>query len=82
MINLLYDNFDPFERYNVNEHLASFGLSVSRKYRGRAIGDHFMEARKLICKTFGLKISHTIFSSDFSNKNADVAGFQLDVAMT
>lgn len=42
---MLYENFDPFKHYGVDQYLASFGLFVDRKYRGRSIGDHFMAAR-------------------------------------
>ncbi|KAJ6650023.1 Phosphatase Herzog, partial [Pseudolycoriella hygida] len=78
IISIPYTNFDPFTHYGVTEFLASFGLSVDKKYRGRGIGAHFLNARKSICQEFGLKITHTIFTSNFSNKNADKAGFQTD----
>lgn len=45
MISLLYENFDPFERYGVTEFLGSFGLSVDRKYRGRGVGQQLLGAR-------------------------------------
>lgn len=76
----MYENFNPFEYYNVNEYLASFGLSVDKKYRGRGIGSQFLATRKAICNKFRLKITHSVFSSDFSNQNADKAGFQLNIA--
>lgn len=78
---LLYENYDPNEKYNVNEYMASLGLSVDRKYRGRSIGDHFLSSRKAMFQEFGLKFTQTIFTSDFSNANADKVGFQTDVAI-
>lgn len=42
---LLCKNFNVFEQYGVNEYLASFGLSVDKKYRGRGIGDHLLATR-------------------------------------
>lgn len=42
---ILYENFDTFDYYGVDEFLTSFGLSVDRKYRGRKIGDHFLNTR-------------------------------------
>lgn len=42
---ILYENFNVFENYGVDKYLTSFGLSVGRKYRGRAIGDHFLATR-------------------------------------
>lgn len=79
VLSLMYTSFDPFECYGVTEFMASFGLSVDRKYRGRSIGDQFLATRGLLCKEFGLKLTHTIFSSDFSNRNADKVGFKADV---
>lgn len=81
LIHLLYESFDPFEYYGVDEYMSSFGLSVDRKYRGRNIGDHFLASRKLLCKEYGLKFTQTIFSSDYSNKNADRVGFVSNVAI-
>lgn len=78
---LLYENFDPFAHYNVDKYLTSFGLSVDRKYRGRGIGEQFLAARKLVIKEFGLNFTHTIFTSDFSNHNADMAGFKENVTI-
>ncbi|XP_055310814.1 uncharacterized protein LOC129573785 [Sitodiplosis mosellana] len=78
---ILYENFDPFQHYGVDEYLSSFGLSVSRKYRGRSIGDHFLATRKNLCNEFALKLTHTFFTSDFSNHNADKAGFETNVAI-
>lgn len=77
-----YKNYDPFEYYGVNEYLSSFGLSVDRKYRGRGIGVQLLATRKQLCKAYGLKFSQCTFSSDFSNRNADKAGFELTAALT
>lgn len=81
LLNLMYEDFNPFEYYGVDEFMASFGLSVDAKYRGRNIGDHFLATRKLFGKEFGLKLTHTMFSSDFSNKNADRVGFESNVVI-
>lgn len=81
VISVMYENFDPFEKYNVNEFMASFGLSVDRKYRGRGIGEQFLTTRRLLCKEFKIKFTQTIFSSDFSNRNADKVGFLPDVVI-
>lgn len=78
---LMYENFDTFEHYGVTDYLTSFGLSVDRKYRGRSIGDRFLSIRKSICKEYQLKIAHTVFTSDYSNRNADNAGFVPNVVM-
>lgn len=81
LVLLLFENYDPTVKYNVTEYMTSFGLSVDRKYRGRSIGDHFLNTRKAMCQEFGLKFTQTIFTSDFSNANADKAGFQTDVVI-
>lgn len=81
MLFLLYENYDPYKVYNVDKYMSSLGLSVDRKYRGRSIGDHFLSSRKAMCREFGLKFTGTIFTSDFSNVNADKAGFQTDVSI-
>lgn len=78
----MYENYNPYEKYNVDKYMASLGLSVDRKYRGRSIGDHFLSTRKAMCREFGLKFSGTMFTSNFSNANADKAGFQTDVSIT
>lgn len=38
--------------------------------------------RRHLAAPFGFKISETLFTSDFSNVNADNAGFQLDIELT
>lgn len=43
--NLMYENFNIYDHYGVDEYLASHGLSVDKKYRGRAIGDEFLFTR-------------------------------------
>lgn len=35
-----------------------------------------------MCREFGVKMTQTAFTSDYSNANADRAGFKTDVAMT
>lgn len=42
---ILCENFDVFEHYGVEKYLTDYGLAVDRKYRGRAIGQHFFTAR-------------------------------------
>lgn len=78
---IVHGRFNAFEYYGVDEFMASLGLSVDRRYRGRHIGDHLLTARKIQCKAFGLKLTHSLFTSDFSNKNADRVGFVPNVAI-
>lgn len=41
-----------------------------------------VSTRARVAAPFGLKLTETLFSSDFSNANADKAGFHLDVGFT
>lgn len=52
LISLLYENFDPFKHYGVNQFLGSLGLSVDRKYRGRGVGTQLLGAR---CVNIGIR---------------------------
>lgn len=45
LIDVLYENYDPFEDYKVDKYMSSLGLTVDRRYRGRGIGDHFLASR-------------------------------------
>lgn len=73
---LLYENFEPFTHYNVDKYLGSVGLVVSSRYRGRAIGEHFLQTRRNFCNEFGIKLTSTAFTSNFSNRIADKVGFK------
>lgn len=75
---LLYEDFDPFKHYNVDKYLGSVGLVVSNKYRGRAIGERFLQTRRFFCNEFGIKLTSTAFTSNFSNRIADKVGFKPD----
>lgn len=37
--------------------------------------------RKKICREFGIKLTQTAFTSDFSSANAERAGYRTDVSM-
>ncbi|XP_031616505.1 uncharacterized protein LOC116336654 isoform X2 [Contarinia nasturtii] len=81
LILIVEKNFDVFNHYGINEYLTSYGLCVDRKFRGRNIGVHFLETRKKLCKEYGLKLTHSTFSSTFSSKIADNVGFETNFAM-
>lgn len=34
--------------------------------------------RRIICQEFGIKLAHSMFSSDYSNNNAERVGFKTD----
>lgn len=81
MVGVLLENYDTFEAYNVDKYMTSVALSVDRRYRGRGIGDQFLTSRKAMCREFDIKLTQTVFTSDFSNVNADRAGYKTDRAM-
>lgn len=45
IFDICYANFSPYDTYNVDRYITSFGLSVQRKYRGIALGTRMLEAR-------------------------------------
>lgn len=75
---MLFENFDVCLNYGVDEYLGSAGLLVMPKYRGRAIGEHLLNARRVVCNHFGIKMTSTVFTSDITNRIADKVGFKLD----
>lgn len=46
-MDVLCENFDTFEKYNVDQYMSTMGLSVAREYRGRSIGSHFFNTRSV-----------------------------------
>lgn len=75
---LLYENFDTCAHYGIDKYMSSLGLIVTEKYRGRGLGEHFLNTRRSFCNEFGIKLSSTVFTSNFSNKIADKVGFKLN----
>lgn len=81
LLALLSANFNTFEFYGVDKYLSSAGLAVDSKYRGRSIGEQFLRIRKEICEEFDIKLTSTIFTSDFSNRIADNVGFTVNTTI-
>lgn len=78
---LIGENFNICEHYGVDKYLSSAGLVVPSKYRGRSIGEQFLNTRKFICRHFGIKLTSTLFTSYYSDKSADKVGFKLDTIL-
>ncbi|XP_055302495.1 uncharacterized protein LOC129568527 [Sitodiplosis mosellana] len=78
LMSLLCEKFDPFKQYAVDMYLDTQAIAIKKKYRGRGIAEHFLRCSKFICKEFKIKLTSTIFTSDFSNRIADKNGFKLD----
>lgn len=81
-MSIIYENFNVFQKYNVDEYMSAFGLSVSREYRGRAIGEHILRSRIPLGRAIGIEMTSTVFTSTASQILADRAGFRLDVEIT
>lgn len=78
---LLYGDFDTCEHYGVDKYMSSMGLIVTENYRGRGLGEHFLNTRRAFCNEFGIKLSSTVFTSNFSNRIADKVGFKLNKSL-
>lgn len=78
IIAILEEKFDVFKQYGVDKYLDSQSIAVNRRYRGRGIAEQFLRCSKTICDEFGLKVTASIFTSDFSNQVADKVGFKLE----
>lgn len=67
---------DVFKKFKVDAYLTAYGLSVSRKFRGRGIATEILRARIPFCQAFGIKLTSTVFTSIFAQKSAAKVGFK------
>ncbi|KAJ6643873.1 hypothetical protein Bhyg_08838 [Pseudolycoriella hygida] len=72
----MLEQFNVCKHYQVDRHLACYGLSVSPAYRNRGIARKLLETRKLLGKPYGLSLTSTLFSSPEAQKVALAAGFE------
>ncbi|KXJ70640.1 hypothetical protein RP20_CCG022854 [Aedes albopictus] len=72
------EQFNVFQRYNVDRYLTAYGLALNRRYRGRGIATEILKARIPICRAFGVRLSATNFTAQASQKAAEKAGFRND----
>lgn len=49
-VDIVCENYNTFEKFNVDQYMSSMGLSVDQKYRGRGIGINFLKSRSAIHK--------------------------------
>lgn len=75
---MLTESFDIYQQYDVDKFMTSTGFAVDSKYRGRGIGEQILLSRKPICEEFGIKVTSTVFTSQFSSRIADKAGYKTD----
>lgn len=78
---LLYTHFNPFEHFGVDKYLSEGGLVVAREYRGRGIGEQLLKSRNVLSLELGFKMTLVSFTSNYSNRIADKAGFKLNVKL-
>ncbi|XP_045770894.1 uncharacterized protein LOC123871245 [Maniola jurtina] len=72
---------DVFEYYNVDKFLTSSGLTVLPGHRGQNIGARLIEARKELCKTFGIKAGCTVFTAKTSQVLAAKCNYEVIATM-
>lgn len=75
---MLTESFNIFQHYGVDKFMTSTGFAVAEKYRGRGIGEQILLSRKPICDEFEIKVTSTVFTSMFSSRIADKAGYKTD----
>lgn len=68
---------DMFSLYGIDTYLSSSGLTVIPEHRGQNIGVRFLEARKNICKEFGIKVTCTVFTAITSQVLATKCGYEV-----
>ncbi|XP_001663020.2 uncharacterized protein LOC5576923 [Aedes aegypti] len=76
------EQFDVFQRYNVDRYLTAYGLALNHRYRGRGIATEILKARVPICRAFDVRLSATNFTAVASQKAAEKAGFRNDFEVT
>ncbi|XP_031628611.1 uncharacterized protein LOC116344280 [Contarinia nasturtii] len=77
-ISLIRDlySFDTFQKYGVKEYLTSDGFGIDPKYKNTGIDVELVKISEKICRTFGIKLTSSIFISDPMNKIADKLRFK------
>ncbi|XP_065164940.1 uncharacterized protein [Atheta coriaria] len=65
-----------FQEFGVDKCLKAMGLYVLPDYRGEGLGWKLLQARIPLCKSMGIKVTTTVFTSIVSQKQAYKAGFQ------
>lgn len=82
VVEYIVEQCNVYEKYNTDCTIFGWGLSVSKKYRGRKIASEILRARIPLCKAIGVKLSTTIFTNIISQKCAEGVGFKEDFVIT
>ena len=59
---------DIYEKYDVDQYLAAYGLCVNRAYRGIGVATEMLKARVPYMKEMRLKITRTAFTAIAAKK--------------
>ncbi|XP_052738782.1 uncharacterized protein LOC128198301 [Bicyclus anynana] len=73
---------DVFEYYDVDKYLTSNGLNVLSEHRGQNIGARLIEARRDLCKQFGINVACSVFSSKVAQVLAERCQYEIMAAVT
>ncbi|XP_031630404.1 uncharacterized protein LOC116345296 [Contarinia nasturtii] len=74
--------FDTFEHYKVDEFLGSAGIGIHPTYEHFGIDLELLRSREGICRTFGLAVTSTLFTSPASNTAANQLQFNIDKTLS
>ncbi|EFN85759.1 hypothetical protein EAI_17503 [Harpegnathos saltator] len=66
-----------YDRYGVDKYLAAVGLSVAPPFRGYGLGTDILKIRNKVGREYDIGMTSTIFTSPFSVKSAEHAGFEM-----
>ncbi|XP_032672772.1 uncharacterized protein LOC116844821 [Odontomachus brunneus] len=66
-----------YERYGVEKYMFAVGLSVAPAFRGYGLGTDLLKTRDKIGREYNIRMTSTAFTSPFSKKSAERAGFEL-----
>jgi hypothetical protein len=65
-----------YERYGADKCLYAFGLAVEPGFRGYGLGTDILKIRDKVGRAYNVPMTTTAFTSPYSKKSADNAGFE------
>ncbi|XP_050536514.1 uncharacterized protein LOC126902883 [Daktulosphaira vitifoliae] len=75
ILNSISNSGKLFDIYHVEAYLDAMGLCVHSDYHGYQIGYRLLESREKLCKSLGLSVTGTVFTSKISQHLALKLGF-------
>lgn len=73
--------FSALKTYNLDKYLTSKGSMVKPAYDNFGIDLELLKNREAVCRTFGLTLSSSLFSSIRANQIADLLGYNIDASV-